>query len=135
MERLNKITIFATTLQKIKLTELRKYKHTIAVVLLAVYAFIATPVQWWHHHTYAVITTSSLQSAGKAKIATPHSSNKTIEDNCQICGHHYSIYSNDDVSVFKIFISANNPRQGFYALAIPLAPYFNSTNKGPPAVA
>ena len=98
-------------------------------------AFIATPVQWWHHHNYAVKTTSSLQSANKAKITAPDSTNKTIEDNCQICGHHYSIYSNDAVPVFKIFSAVINPKEGFYALAIPLAPYFHSTNKGPPVVA
>ena len=106
-----------------------------AAVLLVVYAFIATPVQFWHHHNYAVKTTSSLQSVDKAKITAPDADAKTIEDNCQICGHHYSIYSNDDVPVFKIFSAVFNPKEGFYALAIPLAPYFNSANKGPPSIA
>ena len=117
------------------MTELRKYKKIVAVVLLAAYAFIATPVQWWHHHNYGTASTSSLQTVDAKKITAPAAENKTVKDNCQICGHHYSIYSNDDVAVFKIFSSVINPKQGFYALAIPLAPYFNSTNKGPPAVA
>ena len=117
------------------MTELRKYKQLVAVILLTVYAFIATPVQWWHHHNYAADAASSLQQVDAKKITAPDAENKSIKDNCQICGHHYSIYSNDDVTVFKIFASAINRKEGFYALAIPLAPYLNSTNKGPPAIA
>lgn len=117
------------------MTELRKYKHLIAVVLLVVYAFIATPVQLWHHHNDEATSISSLQSNDAAKISTPDANNKTLEDNCQICGHHYSIYRSSDVFILKIFASTINPKEGLYALAIPLAPYFNSANKGPPVEA
>lgn len=120
---------------KNKLTELRKYKNVIAVVLLAVYAFIATPVQWWHHHNYCTVTSvSSLQSGSAVKITASNAANKIIENNCQICSHHYSIYSSDNVNSFKIFSSTCNPKDGLNAPAIPLAPYLNSTNKGPPSL-
>ena len=125
---------FCNHVTKTKLTELRKYKHLVAVVLLAVYAFIATPVQLWHHHTYPAKNIAASPSFDKEKI-TEAGNNSTIEGNCQLCSHHYSIYSNEAVPAFEIFISFINSKDGFYALAILLAPYFNSTNKGPPAVA
>lgn len=113
----------------------KKYKSLIAAALLTLYVFIATPVQFWHHHSYAgADTASSLKLDGTQKIFSSDSSAKALEDNCQICSHHYSIYSKDDAAGFKIFNSPANSKEGFYALAIPLAPYFNSTNKGPPAL-
>jgi hypothetical protein len=121
---------------KKKLTELRKYKPIIAAVLLVVYSFIATPVQFWHQHNYAIArTVSSLQPGDTQKIYSANNSAKTIEDNCRVCSHHYSIYSNDDVTGFKIFGTTINSKKGFYTITIQLAPYFNSTNKGPPALA
>ncbi len=136
MATFTKITIFATTLQKPKLIKLKKYKSLIAVILLTVYAFIATPIQIWHHHDVAASASNpAMQTANKATITATAADNKTINDNCQICSHHYSIYANDAEPAFEIFISCINPKEGFYALAILLAPYFNSTNKGPPALA
>ncbi len=118
------------------MTELRKYKHAVAVILLTVYAFIATPVQFWHHQNYQGKNTSSLQpDGGAAKITAPDADNKTIGDNCQICSHHYSIYSNDAIPAFEIFISDTNSKKWFNIPTILLAPFFNFTNKGPPAVA
>lgn len=117
------------------MTELTKYKHLVAVVLLVLYAFITTPVQFWHHHNNAATSIYSLPSDDAANVAASYEDNKTIEDSCQICGHHYSIYSTTDVFHFKIITSVINPKQGFYAFATPFAPYFHSANKGPPTIA
>lgn len=118
------------------MSELRKYKQVAAIVLLAVYAFITTPIQLWHHHDYVITAAaSSLQQDNTTKISSSDSSTSTIEDNCQICRHLYSFYINDDVTVFKIFRAVINTKEGVYAHTIPLAPYFSSTDRGPPAIA
>ena len=110
----------------------KTYKILITAFLLALYAFIATPVQLWHQHSYDQNITTN-KSVTEAKIIKE--TGQSAETNCQICSHHYSIYNKTDAILFHIPISVNNPKQGFYALSIPLEPYFNSTNKGPPSLA
>jgi hypothetical protein len=116
---------------KNQLTQQRNYKTIIAVVLLTLYAFIATPVKLWHHHHYVA---ASHQTDNTKKVTTQESS-KTIEGNCQVCSHHYSVYSDDAIAVVSRLTAVINPKEGFYAFATPLLPYFNSANKGPPGVA
>lgn len=117
------------------MTALLKYKHFIAAALLVVYAFIATPVQYWHQHHYAPACIATVQPGDATDCTVSDSSNQTIEEDCKVCSHHYSIYSNDAIAAIVFFIPIIHSKEGFYAHAIPLAPYFHSANKGPPAVA
>lgn len=99
---------------------------------MAVYAFIATPVQLWHHHNYDAQSISSIHPAGNKKIIATANDKKTVENDCKICSHHYSFYSNDDITSFEILRATFNPKKGFYVLTIPVSPYFTFSNKGPP---
>jgi hypothetical protein len=104
--------------------------------LKAVYAFIAIPVQFWHHHSYANTDgTSFLQPDDIQKITFNDTSAKTAAGNCQVCSHHYSVHCNDDITVLNIVSPVFTPEEGFYVLTVPLTPYFNSANRGPPAAA
>lgn len=120
---------------KNRLSAVKKYKPFAALVLIVLYAFIATPVQLWHHHKFVISAeTSSLQKDDKsAQVASAAAD--TLEDNCQLCSHQYSVYGNDHVAFFELVRTVSIPREGFYALTIPSAPCFDSSNKGPPALA
>jgi hypothetical protein len=117
------------------LTAIRKYKHFIAVVLLALYVFITTPINFWHHHNNTVNKNASLGPEDKEKINKSKSSGESIKEDCQICSHHYSIYNDDVAPEFIVFNVAFSTKNVYYILSIPLYPHFNSTNKGPPTVA
>lgn len=116
------------------LTAIRKYKPFIAAVLLSAYAFIATPIQFWHHHNYAVNAKRSSSTNDKEKITFSKSSGKSVEGNCQICSHHYSTYYNDATTIFAAPLIFASIKEGFYYTSIPSTPLFNLPNKGPPAL-
>jgi hypothetical protein len=109
------------------------YNTVISALLLTLYVFIATPVQLWHHHSHEPNSAAN-KSATNATTITIKETGQSGETYCQICSHHYSIYNNDAVPVFEIFTYPIHSKEGYYALAVLLAPYFNSTNKGPPAL-
>jgi hypothetical protein len=96
-----------------------------------VYAFIATPVQFWHHHKYAG---SISASHSKEEKIVSKSEGKAVEANCQICSHHYSIYADDASTVFVIALTKEVAGESFPLQSIPAAPFFNSTGRGPPTV-
>jgi len=66
-----------------------QYPQWIAAVLLTVYAFIAAPVQLWHHHP-AEENTRTEQSSGKQPVITK--ANISGED-CPVCSHRYAAYT------------------------------------------
>jgi hypothetical protein len=116
------------------LTNLKKYKQIIAVLLMALYAFVATPVQLWHHHNYATASSSGTSDKKEtASIST--SSGKSVDGNCQICSHQYSTYSDYDTVVFTAPLFIATAKDGFYYSSIPSSPLFNFANKGPPPLA
>lgn len=117
---------------KDKLITIKKYKQFIAILLMALYAFVATPVQLWHHHNYANPTASG-SSDNKETASFSKSTSKSAEANCQICSHQYSTYNDCTDVIFAAPVFIDNPKEGFYYNSIPLAPLFNFANKGPPA--
>ncbi len=124
--------IFATTLQKLNIT--RKYKTFINAFLLAVYAFIATPVQIWHHHNYDTKTISEKSSREKQLASFSKFSQQSVDANCQMCYHHYSIFIDAEiVSLEAPFIFAQSVEH-YYVFFIPPSPFLHFSNKGPPAL-
>jgi hypothetical protein len=101
---------------------------------MALYAFVATPVQLWHHHNYATASSSGTSDKKEtASIST--SSGKSVDGNCQICSHQYSTYSDYDTVVFTAPLFIATAKDGFYYSSIPSSPLFNFANKGPPPLA
>lgn len=64
---------------------LSTYRQIIAAILLALYVFIATPVEHWHHHAGAVSGTD-LTVYPKAKVTSAG------KEHCTICAHQYTVY-------------------------------------------
>ncbi len=115
------------------MTSFHKYRDGLAVFMLLLYAFIATPVQFWHHHN---------NSTGKApltfsKSAEQHpffSESGSLNDkDCPVCSHKYSAYNDDVFFPEQNAIFLNVPDQAQYSLNIIQSENFSLTNKGPPA--
>ncbi|NML22184.1 hypothetical protein HHL16_14975 [Pseudoflavitalea sp. G-6-1-2] len=110
----------------------KRYRFLLAVFLTALYAFIATPVQLWHHHADRQLRTEKLTSPFAAI-------SKTVVDaeggDCSVCSHHYSVYA-DDASFSVVFF----PQQyavlkAFDQLTVADPLWYWLSNKGPPSVA
>jgi hypothetical protein len=115
------------------LNRISTYKQILAIALLAVYAFIATPIQYWHHHhkTSSSKSTSSLED--QKEIRASNSSINYNSDDCQICSHQYSVYANTEISLLAGTNQNDFIRKGPYQFTIPLSSCYLSINKGPPA--
>ena len=118
----------------IKLNRIRKYKTFITALLLAVYAFIATPVQLWHQHNYETNTVSGKSFKEKQLTSFSTFSQQVADSNCQICSHYYSIFIDAEfVRLEAPFIVAQSVEQ-YYVFSIPSPPFLHFSNKGPPAL-
>lgn len=98
--------------------------------MLALYAFIATPVPYWHHHNFENSSTSKKQH----KQSIEKSSLISIDANCMICSHHYSVFNDDAV---KLLISPNKQLSsfnGFFFIKDIPNPGYSQSNKGPPFI-
>jgi hypothetical protein len=120
----------------IKLISAKKYRVVIATLLLVVYAFIATPVQLWHQHTYVASAKCASTANKKATDITVKSAQQTIVDaNCAVCSHFYSAYSfvaNVELEMPSLVLQV---KHAFYIFSIPCSPLLNTSNKGPPELA
>lgn len=118
----------------IKLNIIRKYRTFITAVLVALYAFIATPIQLWHNHNYKTNTVSEKSSKEKQSASFSKFSQKVADSNCQICSHHYTTFV--DVEVLRLqtpFIVSQSIQQ-YFVFLIPSPPILHFSNKGPPAL-
>jgi len=113
---------------------IRKYKTFITAILLAVYAFIATPVQLWHQHNYATITVSQKLSTEKQSTSFSKFSQQVDDANCQICSYHYSIFIDAEVVRLETPFIASQSIEQYYVFSIPSSPFLRFSNKGPPAL-
>jgi hypothetical protein len=111
---------------KHNLTAFRKYKPFIAATLLALYAFVATPVQWWHHHN---TTAANSKQAVVAKATSSGS-----DSGCQICSHKYAAYYDDALIPFVSSILIPTAKNDYYRLLLIVTPSYSLLNKGPPAL-
>lgn len=114
------------------MTSFIKYRQIIVVLFLGLYAFIITPVQLWHRHD---CYKGEISKNSRKETTVLQAINKSIDTNCNICSHHYSVYNSTDAIILNLSVFPFNPAKGLDTLAIPSAPYLNSTNKGPPAIA
>ena len=112
----------------------RKYKIITTAFLLVLYAFIATPVQLWHHHAPFA---KAAQIPGKlnqddATITIKGQSNSV---DCSICSNEYAIYNNDAVTLQIIKVKGRGTTNTYHLLSITAPPYTGIFNKGPPVLA
>lgn len=118
----------------IKLNIILRYKTFAAALLLAVYAFVATPVQLWHNHASAAKSVSDKTSVQKQAATFSASYTGTNDVNCKTCSHNYSVFINDAVVLPAAPFKALKPGRQYYIFSIPSSPILHFTNKGPPAL-
>lgn len=108
------------------------YKQIIGGLLLLLYTFIAMPVQCWHHHSYP----SSVKKVALQKHQTSfeRSTGQTVDANCSICSHQYSVYSQGATVTLRIVLPFIGYPYTTYIASIPETLYLHSSNKGPPAI-
>jgi hypothetical protein len=113
-----------------QLAAFRKYKHFIAASLLAIYMFVATPVQWWHHHN----TGSAAVSHNTRQTAVAKATAANSDSGCQICSHKYSAYNDDALVPFVSSLLIPAAKNGHYHLPVIITRSFSLSNKGPPSL-
>lgn len=119
----------------IKLTATSTYKRYIAAILLALYAFAATPIQLWHHHKNNTTETNLVTFSDDAKHDTvSKSSDSSSEKGCSICSHKYSASNDDAVFPFESSIILTAAKNGFHRAQVISTPSIFLPNKGPPAL-
>ncbi len=125
--------IFATVLHK--MIRFKHYRTFIAAILLMVYGFIATPVQLWHHHNVSSNTVSKKSLKENVHANLQKASVEEANEECNICSHHYSVYCNVEEIVFEMPYAIVQSKEAWMMLSMYSSPFFNFTNKGPPAIA
>jgi hypothetical protein len=100
--------------------------------LLALYAFVATPVQYWHHHAF--------ENVAKQKRTPGSQYDQLLQDdgsqqdaNCPVCSHKYSSYSEISIIAFEPCTHIVATQFNSYLPATITASSFLFFNKGPPA--
>ena len=76
------------------MNNVNKYKQLLSAILLLLYVFVSTPVQWLHYHESDKIAEERLLSGQDRLVFSDQDSNQNAE-NCSICLHKYSSYNND----------------------------------------
>jgi len=112
------------------LTAFRKYKHFIAATLLAIYTFVAAPVQWWHHHN----TGTAAGSCQAKQVVIVKATASNSDSGCQICSYKYSAYNDDAFIPFVSSILIAATKNGHYHLPVIAMRCFSLLNKGPPFI-
>lgn len=110
---------------------IKKHKKIITAFLLALYAFTATPVSYWHHHK----STFEKNIVTKQHSQVVEESNVAVDDNCKICSHHYSIALNDASTVYFSPIHFFNRVIDLSSLKKIANPGNGQSNRGPPSAA
>ncbi|MFC0774171.1 hypothetical protein [Terrimonas alba] len=116
------------------MTALRRYKHFLAAILLALYAFVATPVQLWHHHDDASTIPAATSSRDTNNESISKAGNAASENSCPVCSHKYSTYSNEAVVSSESFLEIPAAKNGYYCVPVISIPAFSLPNKGPPVL-
>jgi len=106
------------------------HRIIIAALFLALYAFVATPVSYWHQHEGdkdVKQTEQCSKTEKKYSIA--------VGDDCKICSHHYSVADNDAELFVFLFINYFPSLDYTYPVSSISNPGYGESNKGPPATA
>lgn len=107
----------------------KTYRLTAAAFMLLLYTFVATPVQWWHHHS---VNTFRNHTGLEQKITAATKSDLCIEENCYVCSHQYSPVDIDAVCPVVTVPDSVNSSEDFL-----VQPFYSFCpgvllNKGPP---
>jgi hypothetical protein len=116
------------------LTAFPTYKYWIGAFLLALYTFVATPVQLWHHHAnaHAANQISSIENSQQDIFSQGNGSQQDAD--CPVCSHKYAAYTDVAIVSFESTIHIAGAKNGLYQLPAVTAPSFPLPNKGPPVV-
>jgi hypothetical protein len=109
------------------------YRHLLATFLLALYAFIATPVQLWHHHQYPVKVVKTTPSNAKSDTVAA-GTGISLETDCAVCSHKYSSYNDEVLAPYETSLTVIAVKNGCYSLQQVTASPASLLNKGPPAL-
>jgi len=107
----------------------RTYKTILAALLLALYAFIATPVSYWHQHNSNCNKNEKDEHSQIVKKSSLDS-----DENCKICTHHYSVASNDATTFYFSGLDFYSSYYTFLSINNITNPGYSKSNKGPPAI-
>ncbi len=119
---------------KFNLTANNTYRHLLAAFLLALYAFVAIPVQLWHHHQSAPKPGKTTQSH-HANSDTVYSGTGILpETDCLVCSHKYSSYNDEVVAPYEVSFTTTAVKNGCYLLQPVSASLIAAVNKGPPVL-
>jgi hypothetical protein len=115
------------------LTIFKPYRRLIGLILLGVYAFLITPVQFWHHHANAGAGHLASVTAAKQPLLekAPDISN---HNTCLVCSHKYAVFY--DNALFPPSIAGVQYAVGYTGYQLPClsAVAIQRPNKGPPSV-
>lgn len=94
--------------------------------------FIVAPIQLWHQHENSDCVLSEKLSKAKrsTKISTPDQNG--VDADCQICTHHYSIFTEAKQVGYQPPILAFETFEPHYVFSLASAPLSQFSNKGPP---
>ena len=110
--------------------KLKNYHNTIVTAfLLVLYAFIATPVSYWHYHKHNCDKYETEQNSLTEKKASAAAVN-----DCKICNHHYSVASNNAITVYFPFEKFFNAHNAAHFISNIINRGYSQSNKGPPAI-
>ena len=115
-----------------KLREFIKYKKIVAYTLLVLYMFIAIPIQLWHDHENIDYALSAKLNKAKQSVNISIPSQNAADADCQICSHHYSIFTEAKEVVYQLSIPAFQTIEPYYVFSLPPSPLSQFSNKGPP---
>ena len=113
-------------MQKLKIQG--SYKTLFAALLLALYIFVATPLQYWHQHSHSKVM---LASSAEEDLLTFAELNPQTED-CSICDHYFAIHASAISGIYiacrKVLLTYS---QNFSVAIVPIGHATQST-RGPP---
>ena len=117
------------------LKNIKKYKLLTASFLLMIYAFIATPTQYWHSHNKGITKFFSKPTSKKINSKTTICINNAVgNEDCKICSHQYVNHINEAHALInskQIFATA-------YKVFLPTKNYFKCpafiSDRAPPLV-
>jgi hypothetical protein len=111
----------------------RPYKFLLGAFLLALYTFVATPVQYWHHHK-VVHGAKQTHSKSSQQHLLFQNDGSQQDANCPVCSHKYASYSEISIIAFELCNDVTAAQHGYYQLSSVTAPSFPLPNKGPPVL-
>jgi hypothetical protein len=110
----------------------RKYRVLSTAMLLALYCFIAMPVQVWHKHTHAA-NTRFLKKAGQQSKSVIYAG-KSYYGNCKLCAHQYPGYYNEQHHYQLSPVNIQVVQPPVFTFSINEQSLDCLFNKGPPAL-